>query len=99
MAVPIETSDYRLLKVLTAYCEAVLKEHGTRKVGLLQKVERRIVDLLPKGAARAKVIAIELGMSERTMARQLAALGTSFNEMLDRLRNELALRIRARERP
>jgi AraC-like DNA-binding protein len=92
MAIPIDTSDYRLLKVLTAYCEAVLKEHGTRQAGLLQKVEQRIVDLLPKGAARAKVIATDLGMSERTLTRQLAALGTSFNEMLDRLRNDLALR-------
>jgi AraC-like DNA-binding protein len=55
-------------------------------------VEQRIVDLLPKGEAKAKVIATELSVSERTLTRQLAALGTSFNEMLDRLRNELALR-------
>ena len=92
MAVPIETSDYRLLKVLTAYCEAVLKEHGTRKAGLLQKVERRIVDLLPKGTAKARVIATDLGISERTLTRQLAALGTSFNDVLDRLRSDLALK-------
>jgi AraC-like DNA-binding protein len=92
MAIPIDTSDYRLLKVLTAYCEAVLKEHGRRKAGLLQKVEQRVVDLLPKGAARAKVIATDLGMSERTLTRQLAALGTSFNDLLDRLRNDLALK-------
>ena len=31
MAIPIDTSDYRLLKVLTAYCETVLKEHGTQQ--------------------------------------------------------------------
>jgi AraC-like DNA-binding protein len=92
MAVPIDTSDYRLLKVLTTYCEAVLKERGKRDAGLLLKVEQRIVDLLPKGTARAKVIATDLGMSERTLTRKLAALGTSFNEMLDRLRNDLALK-------
>jgi AraC-like DNA-binding protein len=92
MAVPIETSDYRLLKILTAYCEAVLKEHHTRQAGLLQKVEQRILDLLPKGAARAKVIATDLGISERTLTRQLAALGTTFNDLLDRLRNDLALK-------
>jgi AraC-like DNA-binding protein len=91
-AIPIDTSDYRLLKVLTAYCEAVLKEHGTRQAGLLQKVEQRVIDLLPKGAAKAKVIAIDLGISERTLARQLSAVGTNFNEMLDRLRNDLALK-------
>jgi hypothetical protein len=29
---------------------------------------------------------------KRTLTRQLASLGTSFNEMLDRLRNDLALK-------
>jgi hypothetical protein len=69
--VPIDTSDRRLLKVLTVYCQVVLKEHGIRYAELLQKVERRIVDLLPKGTAKAKVIATDLGMSERTLIRQL----------------------------
>jgi AraC-like DNA-binding protein len=92
MAIPLDTSDYRLLKVLTAYCETVLKEHGRRQAGLLQKVEQRIVDLLPKGDARARVIATELGISERTLTRQLAALGTSFNDVLDDLRHDLALK-------
>jgi AraC-like DNA-binding protein len=91
MAVLIDTSDYRLLKFLTTYCEAILREHGLRNAGILERVERRIVDLLPKGAAKAKVIATDLGVSERTLARQLAALGTSFNDVLDRIRKELAL--------
>jgi AraC-like DNA-binding protein len=92
MAIPIDTSDYRLLTVLTTYCETVLREHRTRQAGLLQKVEQRIVDLLPKGDARAKVIATDLGMSERTLTRQLAALGTSFNDVLERLRSDLGLK-------
>jgi AraC-like DNA-binding protein len=41
---------------------------------------------------RATVIATELGVSQRTLTRQLAALGTSFNEMLARIRNDLALK-------
>ena len=92
MAIPIATADDRLLKILRAYCETILKERGTSEAGLLQKVERRIMDLLPKGAAKAKVVATELGMSERTLTRQLAAAGTSFNEMLDGLRHQLALK-------
>jgi len=92
MATLIDTSDYRLLKILTVYCEGILKEHAVRHAGILQKVERRIVDLLPKGSAKAKVIAAELGVSERTLARQLAALGTSFNELLDQIRKQLALK-------
>ena len=92
MAIPIATADYRLLKILRAHSEAILKERGTRKVGLVQKVERRIMDLLSKGAAKAKVVATDLGTSERTLTRQLAAAGTSFNEVLDRLRHQLALK-------
>ena len=45
--------------------------------GLLQKVERRIMDLLPRGAAKAKVIATRLAVSERTPTRQLSAPGTA----------------------
>ena len=30
MAILIDTSDDRLLKMLTAHCEAVLKDRGTR---------------------------------------------------------------------
>ena len=57
-------------------------------------MEQRIVDLLPKGAARAKVIAtdLDLGISEPTLTRQLGSLGTSFNDLLDRLQNDLALK-------
>jgi AraC-like DNA-binding protein len=92
MATLIDTSDYRLLKILTVHCEGILKEHAVRHAGILQKVERRIIDLLPKGSAKAKVIAADLGVSERTLARQLAALGTSFNEVLDQIRKQLALK-------
>jgi AraC-like DNA-binding protein len=91
LAIPIDTSDYRLLKILTVYCEGILKRH-VREAGILEKVERRIVDLLPKGAAKAKVIAADLGVSERTLARHLATLGTSFNDVLDRIRKQLALK-------
>jgi AraC-like DNA-binding protein len=85
MAIPID-------KMLVAHCEAVLKDRRMRRARLLQTVEQRIHDLLPKGAARATVIATELGFSQRTLTRQLAALGTSFNHVIDRLRNDLALK-------
>ncbi|MCP4383918.1 MAG: AraC family transcriptional regulator, partial [Hyphomicrobiales bacterium] len=91
MAAPIATADDRLLKILRAHCEAILKEHGTRETGVLQKVERRIIDLLPKGSAKAKVIATDLGMSDRTLTRKLALEGTSFDSVLDRLRHQLAV--------
>ena len=92
MAIPIATRDDRLLKILRRYCEAILDERGANEAGLLQEVERHIMELLPKGAARAKVVAAKLRISERTLTRRLVAAGTSFPEMLDELRHQLALR-------
>ena len=57
LAIPIPTADYRLLKILRRHGDTILKERGPSGTGLLSKVERLMVDLLPKGMARAKVIA------------------------------------------
>ena len=92
LAIPIPTADYRLLKILRRHAETMLRESGQKGTGLVPKVERLVVDLLPKGTARAKVIATELGMSDRTFSRRLADEGTSFDEILDRLRHDLAQR-------
>ena len=91
-AIPIPPTDHRLHKILQTHGEATLKEHGTSDIELVNGVERRIVQLLPTGAAKAEAIASELGMSQRTLTRQLAVHGTSFNEVLERLRKQLALR-------
>lgn len=90
LSLPISTADDRLLHVLQSYCEQVLKQHRPLNPELLPRIHRTIVDLLPSGRARAKLVASELGMSERTMHRRLAAEGTSFTEILDRLRRDLA---------
>ena len=92
LAIPVPTADYRLLKILRRHAETMLRESGQKGTGLVPKVERLVVDLLPKGMARAKVIATELGMSDRTFSRRLADEGTSFDEILDRLRHDLAQR-------
>ena len=42
-----------------------------------------LIELLPSGEARAKTIATELGMSERTLVRRLAESGTSFADIVD----------------
>jgi len=70
----------------------VLRDYGCHDEGLLPKVERTVMDLLPQGQARAKVIAEQLGLSDRTLTRRLSDLGTSFDGILDRLRRQLALK-------
>jgi AraC-like DNA-binding protein len=90
--IPIATADNRLLKILQSHCEAVLHNQETSDEGLVPKVERKVMDFLPQGQARAKVIAAHLGLSDRTLTRRLSDLGTSFDGILDRLRHQLALK-------
>lgn len=89
---PLLGADDRLLAILKRYCEEVLDRHAERPATLIEEVERLIADHLSKGEARVEVIAGELGLSTRTFARRLAALGTSFNAVLENLRRALALR-------
>ncbi len=88
----IISADDRLLEVLRSYCEEILSKRSGRAPSLVEKVERVIADRLTTGEAMADNIAIELGMTRRTLARRLAQLGTSYNGLLDGLRKDLALR-------
>jgi AraC-like DNA-binding protein len=93
LTLPIATADNRLHGLLTGYCEEIL---ASRRSGsspdLRQQVERTIGKLLCRGEAETEVVAHELGMSIRTLARRLADLGVSFGQILDEFRHDLALR-------
>jgi AraC-like DNA-binding protein len=88
---PIISEDSRLLRILEAHADELLSERHTA-VGLLDSVEDQLQRLLPTGRIQAAVVAEQLGMSERSFRRRLAEEGSSFGEVLDRLRNRLALR-------
>ena len=92
LSLPVKSADTRLLDILLGYCEDVLSERAQTSSDLLTRFERTLLDFLPSGRAKADVIAAELGMSERTLARRLAESKTSFNRVLDTLRHELALK-------
>ena len=92
LAIPIPSSDQKLLALLKKHAEALLSERGANRPDLLQRLERRITELLPTGRARAKVLAGEMGMSERTFHRRLEKSGVTFADLVDRLRHELATR-------
>lgn len=53
-------------------------------------VRSRIEEDLPSGEVTAARIAAEMGVSARTLDRRLAAEGTSFRDVLDGVRRELA---------
>jgi AraC-like DNA-binding protein len=92
LAIPLPSFDDKLLTLLKKHAEMVLSARGTNQPDLLQQLERRIVELLPKGQARAKILASEIGISERSFHRRLGEMGTSFTNLVDRLRYELAMR-------
>jgi AraC-like DNA-binding protein len=87
----LQTADDRLLEVLQENCRDVLSRREVAPPSLIERVERLIVDRLTSGEARLDKVATELGMSSRTLTRRLAELDTSFNDIVDDLRRELAL--------
>ena len=86
------TSDEKLLNFLKGVCEEVLEKRRTHPSGLLEKMEKAIVAKLSKGEASLDIVAIELGMSSRTLSRRLDELDTSYKEVLNTVRRALAER-------
>jgi len=60
--------------------------------GLQGVVDNQLVSALAGGKAQAAEIADQLGMSVRSLRRQLAEEDTSFGDILDRVRQRLAHR-------
>jgi len=58
--------------------------------GVLGRTRQALLETLPSGAPSKPEIARRLGMSPRSLQRQLAAEGTSFKELLDEARLTLA---------
>ena len=90
MQLPIGTADDRLLKVLRAHCASVLREQHLQHAELSTAVRNSIAEGLSGGRAKAKLVASDLGMTERSLHRNLAKENTSFGEILARLRRSLA---------
>lgn len=90
LSIPLATADDRLLRVLRQYCEDILSRKRQNTPPFLNEASARIVDLLPKGQANAKAVAAEMGMSTRTFLRRLKEAETSFQELVDGLRSDLA---------
>ena len=90
LATPIISRDHRLLAILGNHAEELLRRRPQKRHDLIQRLERRLIELIPTGEARAKIVAAELGMSDRTLVRRLAELDTSFADIVDRLRHDLA---------
>jgi len=90
MELPITSRDRRLLHILQAHAEDLLSERRSA-AGLQGSVENQLLTALPSGRVQTAAVARQLGMSVRSLTRHLSQEGTSFGEILDRLRHRLAL--------
>ena len=57
---------------------------------ITQKVKATIIDQLPSGSATDEIVARALYMSSRKLQRQLQRAGTTFNTLLNEIRQDLA---------
>ena len=89
---PVIHADNYLNDLLLKYCEAALAGRRETPSQLRTRVENAISSLLPHGRVLVGDIAYSLGMSERTLGRQLADQGLSFSDVLQELRRDLAVR-------
>jgi len=89
---PLIHADPYLNDLLVKYCEAALANKRGDRSHLRTRVENAISTMLPHGRVLAENVARSLGMSERTLARNLSDEGLNFTEILQQLRHDLAVR-------
>jgi AraC-like DNA-binding protein len=88
---PCVRNDPSLLTVLERYAAALL-DRTPRGSGLAERVRATLLQEIREGEPKASNVANRLKMSVRTLNRLLGNEGTTFRELLDHLRNELAVR-------
>ncbi len=87
---PVPTYDPSLRAHLLEYGERVLAERRVPKQLTRAKVEGLITRSLPGRILGADEVAAKLGMSARTFARRLQSEGTSYRDITEDLRCDLA---------
>lgn len=92
LSLPLMTGDPYLLEALRPLCEEAAKERKTVPGSVRSSVENEVQKLMPHGKVERQIVAKALAMSPRTLSRRLADEGTTFDEVVDRLRQSLALR-------
>ncbi len=88
---PVDAADNELLKILRRHCRQILGRRP-RTNDLAYEARELIATLLPSGQPKFDDVARELGMSSRTLARQLAEQELNYKGLLDDVRHKLALR-------
>lgn len=87
---PVPTYDPSLRAHLLEYGERLLAERRSPNQKTQALVEGLITRSIPGGIIQADEVAAQLGLSPRTLARRLADEGTSYREIVEDLRCDLA---------
>lgn len=85
--VALPAADPEMARDLARYLDRMGEDRRTR---LRDKVADLIVALLPDGVCSVERVAQQLGMDRRTLHRRLSAEGTTFSDILDATRREMA---------
>jgi AraC-like DNA-binding protein len=92
LALPLITQDAYLLEMLRPFCAEAERARNAATGPLRDAVENEVERLLPNGQVKAATVAMALAISVETLSRRLSEEGTSFADVVDQLRQSLALR-------
>jgi len=89
--IPLVRADLRLSQVLDQHISDLVKRMPAQQ-SLTDQVRRYIRDAFPRGDFGLESIGRRMGVGVRTLQRQLSAEGTSYRQIIEQARQELALR-------
>ncbi|WP_442286774.1 AraC family transcriptional regulator [Variovorax sp. M-6] len=72
--------------------QALARDIDDERCATTHRVRELVLLLLPRGHCSADIVAQHMGVDRRTVARRLEREGASFSELLNAVREELALR-------
>ena len=83
--------DDRLVALIERHATSMTAELGDDRASLRDRVRRTLFHLLQREAMTITRVARAMGMSGRSLQRQLRAEGTSLRELVDEVRREIAI--------
>lgn len=89
LAQKVITKDPYLQAILKKHADFLLKQNTIKEKNASQ-VQQIILEYLPTGKVNADFVAQQLNIHRRTLSRKLNAEGTSFQEILEKTRQQLA---------
>jgi AraC-like DNA-binding protein len=90
-SLPVARGDQGVQETLRAQLTAQLAKLNETSPNVFQQVEHIIRARLDKGEVRIEDVAVEMGLSVRTLQSRMESFGLSYRELSDRVRHALAL--------